>query len=193
VRGTGPTMVVVVFALAAFAPGAAAQAPPPPAVPPSTGGVAYGMPQAPVQPLVPGVTGQIVAGFAAAPDQAPDPVKQAIWAANAIVGMPYRFGGGHQLDFTDTGYDCSGTVSFALHGGGLLSVPRDSGSFARYGAGGRGRWITVYTNPGHAFVVIAGMRLDTSAAGDPAGGKGPRWRPTLRSSRGFRARHPLGL
>jgi hypothetical protein len=202
VRGQALSTVVAVCALfAAITSSAAAQVPAPPApvpapgpapVPPS-GGVAYGLPPAPVQPLVPGLAGQIVNGYASAPDQAPDPVKQAIWATNTIVGMPYVYGGGHNLTFTGKGFDCSGTVSFALHGGGLLAAPRDSSSFARYGAGGPGRWITVYTNPGHAFVVIAGIRLDTSAAGDPAGGKGPRWRPVLRSTAGYRARHPIGL
>ena len=136
---------------------------------------------------------QIVNGVAYAPDQAPVQVKQAIWAANQIVGMPYRLGGGHRLGFTDHAYDCSGTVSFAMHGAGLLARPRDSSSFMRYGAAGKGAWITVYTNPGHAFAVIAGLRLDTSAAGDPAGGSGPRWRPNLRSTTGYRARHPVGL
>jgi cell wall-associated NlpC family hydrolase len=182
---------------AAAAPAAAqtpAPATPVPAVPvpapPSTGGAAYGVV---FQPTVPGLVAQAVNGVAYAPDQAPDAVKQAIWAANQIVGMPYRLGGGHKLGFTDRAYDCSGTVSFAMHGAGLLAAPRDSSSFMRYGVAGKGQWITIYTNPGHAFAVIAGLRLDTSAAGDPAGGSGPRWRPNLRSTRGYRARHPLGL
>ena len=193
------TSVVLLLAIsvAAAAPAAAqtpAPAPPAPAVPtsapPATGGAAYGVA---FQPVVPGLVAQIVNGVAYAPDQAPDPVKQAIWAANQIVGMPYRLGGGHKLGFTDRAYDCSGTVSFAMHGAGLLTAPRDSSSFLRYGVAGKGQWITVYTNPSHAFAVIAGLRLDTSAAGDPAGGSGPRWRPNLRSTRGYRARHPLGL
>ena len=171
-------------------PPAAAPAPAPAVPAPSTGGAAYGVG---FQPVVPGAVAQLVNGVAYAPDQAPDQVKQAIWAANQIVGMPYRLGGGHRLGFTDKAYDCSGTVSFALHGGNLLAVPRDSSSFLRYGARGKGQWGTVYTNPGHAFAVIAGLRLDTSAAGDPAGGSGPRWRPNLRSTRGYKARHPIGL
>jgi cell wall-associated NlpC family hydrolase len=191
--------VVLLLAMsAAAAAPAAAQTPAPatpvPAVPvpapPTTGGAAYGVV---FQPTVPGLVAQAVNGVAYAPDQAPDAVKQAIWAANQIVGMPYRLGGGHKLGFTDRAYDCSGTVSFAMHGAGLLAAPRDSSSFMRYGVGGKGQWITIYTNPGHAFAVIAGLRLDTSAAGDPAGGSGPRWRPNLRSTRGYRARHPLGL
>jgi cell wall-associated NlpC family hydrolase len=200
VRGKSLWMSVVLslaMSPAAAAPAAAqtpAPATPVPAVPvpapPSTGGAAYGVV---FQPTVPGLVAQAVNGVAYAPDQAPDAVKQAIWAANQIVGMPYRLGGGHKLGFTDRAYDCSGTVSFAMHGAGLLAAPRDSSSFMRYGVAGKGQWITIYTNPGHAFAVIAGLRLDTSAAGDPAGGSGPRWRPNLRSTRGYRARHPLGL
>ena len=131
-------------------------------------------------------------GLAAAPAEAPPQVRAAIYAANRIVGKPYRYGGGHAKVF-DSGYDCSGTISFALIGAKLLKAPLDSSSFMRWGKRGRGEWITVYTNPGHAFVVIAGLRLDTSAAGDPSGAKGPRWRPVLRGTRGFRARHPAGL
>ena len=192
------SLVLLAFSAVVAAP-ASAQAPAPVPVtpsavpapaPPATGGAAYGVVY---QPTVPGLVAQMVNGVAFAPDQAPDPVKQAIWAANQIVGMPYRLGGGHKLGFVDHAYDCSGTVSFAMHGAGLLATPRDSSSFMRYGAAGKGRWITVYTNPGHAFAVIAGLRLDTSAAGDPAGGSGPRWRPNLRSTRGYRARHPIGL
>jgi cell wall-associated NlpC family hydrolase len=131
-------------------------------------------------------------GLATAPAGAPPQVQQAIAAANRIVGRPYKYGGGH-AKVEDTGYDCSGTVSYALIGAGLLKTPLPSGPFMRWGAAGPGQWITVYTNPGHAFVVIAGLRLDTSAAGDPSGAKGPRWRPALRSTRGFVARHPVGF
>jgi cell wall-associated NlpC family hydrolase len=190
-------MVLVLWAVAVASADAQSPAPAPtpaptPAPDPAaaTGGAAYGVV---FQPTVPGLVAQMVNGIAYAPDQAPDPVKQAIWAANQIVGMPYRLGGGHRLGFTDHAYDCSGTVSFALHGGNLLARPRDSSSFLRYGAAGKGQWITIYTNPGHAFAVIAGLRLDTSAAGDPSGLSGPRWRPNLRSTRGYRARHPVGL
>ena len=191
-------VVLLLAILAAAAAPAAAQTPAPtppaPAVPapapPATGGATYGVA---FQPTVPGLVAQAINGVAYAPDQAPDAVKQAIWAANQIVGMPYRLGGGHKLGFTDHAYDCSGTVSFAMHGAGLLAAPRDSSSFMRYGLAGKGQWITVYTNPGHAFAVIAGLRLDTSAAGDPSRASGPRWRPNLRSTRGYRARHPLGL
>ena len=196
---TTTMLVMAVLALAVSPAGAQTPAPPAPPAPPAaaqapaappTGGAAYGVV---FQPTVSGVVAQIVNGTAYAPDQAPDAVKQAIWAANQIVGLPYRMGGGHKLGFTDRGYDCSGTVSFALHGAGLLTVPRDSSSFLRFGASGKGAWITVYTNPGHAFAVIAGLRLDTSAAGDPSGLSGPRWRPNLRPTRGYKARHPVGL
>src|SRR5690349_2387826 len=123
-----------------------APAPAPAPAPPAdsnagTGGAAYGVV---FQPTVPGLVAQMVNGVAYAPDQAPDAVKQAIWAANQIVGLPYRLGGGHKLGFNDHAYDCSGTVSFALHGGNLLARPRDSSSLLRYGAAGKGRWITIY-------------------------------------------------
>jgi hypothetical protein len=165
---------------------------------PGPGGVAYeeGLltPPDPDQPVVPGVEAKVLDdGVAAAPAAAPQAVKEAIWAANRIIGRPYRYGGGHGRGFADRGYDCSGTVSYALHGGDLLDSPLDSASFLSWGEAGAGDWITVYTNPGHAYAVIAGLRLDTSAAGDRRGGKGPRWRPSLRAARGFRARHPLGL
>ena len=143
--------------------------------------------------VVPGAVATIGAdGRAAAPAEAPPQVHAAIAAANRIVGKPYRYGGGH-AKVEDTGYDCSGTISYALIGAKLLKAPLDSSSFMRWGESGPGSWITVYTNPGHAFVVIAGLRLDTSAAGDPSGQKGPRWRRALRATRGYRARHPVGL
>ena len=100
----------------------------------------------------------------------------------------HRYGGGHR-SFEDTAYDCSGSVSYALHGGGLLASPLPSTSFMRWGLPGRGAWITVYTNPGHAYAVIAGLRFDTSGPGQ----SGPRWRKAARISRFFKARHPLGL
>ncbi len=150
-------------------------------------------PAAPPAPAAPkGVATIGPDGRAVAPADAPPAVRAAIDAANRIVGKPYRYGGGHAR-FEDRGYDCSGTVSYALRAAGVLARPLDSGSLLRWGRRGRGAWITVYTNPGHAFVVIAGLRLDTSAAGDPSGAKGPRWRPALRSTEGFRARRAVGL
>jgi hypothetical protein len=181
-------LVAVPSARAADGPGGAAYATP------SEEAQAAARSAATEQPMVPGAEAKITDdGLAAAPAGAPDAVKQAIWAANDIVGRPYRYGGGHARGFTDRGYDCSGTVSYALHGGDLVDSPLDSSAFMRWGESGSGDWITVYSNPGHAYVVIAGLRLDTSSAGDPDGGRGPRWRPTLRSSRGFKARHPAGL
>jgi hypothetical protein len=141
-------------------------------------------------------------GTAAAPADAPDQVKQAIWAANSLQTLPYRFGGGHNLRFdVAAGADCSGTVSFALHAAGLLKTPLDSGRFMKWGMAGKGDWITVFTNPGHAYVKIAGLRLDTSIAGmsrrravaASAFERGPRWRPMGRSPVGFVKRHPLSF
>ena len=160
----------------------------------SPGGYAYGAQNPQLQPVVAGTVAKLQAdGLAAAPIDAPPEVQNAIWAANKIIGLPYVYGGGHNLRFSGRGYDCSGTVSYALHGANLLRTPLDSGSFMRWGLAGKGAWFTVYTNPGHAFAVIAGLRLDTSPAGDPSGLRGPRWRPILRSTRGFMARHPLGF
>lgn len=156
------------------------------------GGQEFGASNAADVQLVAGTRAKLLPnGQAAAPADAPAEVQQAVWAANRIIGLPYRYGGGHKR-FEDSGYDCSGTVSYALKGADLVELPLDSSSFMRWGQAGKGDWITVYTNPGHAYVVIAGLRLDTSAAGDPSGAKGPRWRPVLRSSRGFRARHADG-
>jgi hypothetical protein len=159
-----------------------------------TGGAAYGEPNAAITQITPAEAATLLpTGYAAAPASAPQEVKDAIVAANEIIGKPYVYGGGHNARFLSRGYDCSGTVSYALHGGNLLTSPLDSGAFARWGTKGPGTWITVYTNAGHAYAVIAGLRLDTSAAGDPVGGKGPRWRPMPRSTKGFSARHPDGF
>lgn len=164
----------------------------------TTGGAQFGpsstAQDGPATPVVDGFVAKILPdGTAAAPSMAPPEVQQAIWAANKIVGRPYVYGGGHNRTFRSHGYDCSGTVSFALHGGGLLAQPLDSSSFMHWGDAGQGGWITIWTNPGHAFMTIAGIRLDTSAAGDPSGRKGPRWRPLARVTQGFHARHPTGL
>jgi cell wall-associated NlpC family hydrolase len=172
------------------------QSPPPPSddqqVSAQAGGRAYGQPDPMATPMVPGALAQVVDGVAYAPADAPDPVKQVIWAGNQIVGLPYMYGGGHK-DFVADGYDCSGTVSYALHGADLLKRPRDSRSFYRFGLSGLGTWVTVFTNPGHAYMTVAGIRLDTSAADDPTGAKGPQWRPLRKSDHGYRMRHPLGL
>jgi cell wall-associated NlpC family hydrolase len=125
---------------------------------------------------------------AVAPAGAPPQVQAVIAAANRITRKPYRYGGGHRR-FRAAGYDCSGAVSYALHGAGLLDHPLDSSGLARWGSRGRGAWITVYANRGHAYIVVAGLRFDTSGRGE----RGPRWRPEPRSPRGYAARHAEGL
>ena len=147
-------------------------------------------------PEVPGVEAVLLQdGTAAAPADAPEQVKQAIWAANSMQSLPYRYGGGHNLKFdVAKGADCSGTVSFALHAAGLLDAPLDSGSFMKWGEKGKGEWITVYTNPGHAFVVVAGLRFDTSIPDD--GESGPGWSKSVKDglvNGPFQKRHWLGL
>lgn len=141
--------------------------------------------------LVPGSRARYVKGLAAAPMAAPLAVQEIIWAGNQIIGLPYIFGGGH-ASFQAAGYDCSGTVSFALHGASLLAIPEDSSEFERYGSHGVGRWVTIFSNPGHAYMDVAGLRLDTSAADDPTNQQGPRWRPLRRANVGYVLRHPLG-
>lgn len=171
-----------VFALAIFAVPAFAET----AGSAGSGGATY----APTPATHPGLQAVISADgrTAVAPAGAPLEVQKAIWAANRITTKPYLYGGGHRR-WRDRGYDCSGTISYALHGGGLLDSPLDSSSFMKWGEAGAGPWITVYTNPGHAYLVIAGLRLDTSGPGE----RGPRWRAESRPSKGFRARHPLGF
>ncbi len=142
--------------------------------------------------LVPGSLARYVNGLAAAPMSAPASVQEVVWAGNQIIGLPYIFGGGHAA-FISPGYDCSGTVSFALHGANLLATPEDSSEFEVWGSHGIGRWVTVFANPGHAYMTVAGLRLDTSAADDPSNQQGPRWRPLRQENGGYTIRHPLGL
>jgi cell wall-associated NlpC family hydrolase len=144
------------------------------------------------QLVVPGSRARYVNGLAAAPMAAPAPVQQMIWSANQIIGLPYVYGGGH-ASFISPGYDCSGTVSFALHGATLLATPEDSSELEAWGSHGIGRWVSIFSNPGHAYMTVAGMRLDTSAADDPSNQQGPRWRPLRQGNEGFTVRHPLGL
>jgi cell wall-associated NlpC family hydrolase len=134
-------------------------------------------------------TAILLTGVALAPTDAPEAVQGAIDAANTIVGRPYVWGGGH-ASFYSNSYDCSGAVSFALFGGGLIPRPLTSGDLMHWGAPGPGKWITVYANPGHAFAEIAGLRFDT--VGDEQG-TGPRWHLYPASTAGFVARHPPGL
>ncbi len=144
-------------------------------------------PTAAPTPLSPGETAHFISeSEASAPASAPAAVRAAIAAANSIATTPYIWGGGH-ASFESSGYDCSGAVSFALHGGGFLSSPLDSTGLETWGEAGPGRWITVYANAEHAWMTIAGLAFDT------VGGPGPRWHPSLVDSpSGFIARHPPG-
>jgi cell wall-associated NlpC family hydrolase len=136
-----------------------------------------------------GAKGRVLSdGRAVAPKDAPEIVREVINAGNVIAKTPYLWGGGHG-SWASVGYDCSGSVSFALAGAGLLDSPLTSGLLARWGSPGPGRWITIYANAGHVFMVVAGLRFDTGGLS----GDGTRWQPTLRGTAGFVARHPEGL
>jgi len=202
---------------------------------PGSGGSAYAAPPPPPPPqtVVPGAAGQVGAdGFAVAPQSAPPAVQSVVAAGNAIALTPYKWGGGHGSwidtgydcsgsvsyalhgasllnsplvsgafaltpykwggghgSWIDTGYDCSGSVSYALHGASLLNSPLVSGAFAAWGERGPGQWITIYANASHVYMVVAGMRFDTSARSQT----GSRWTTTMRSSDGFAVTHPVGL
>jgi cell wall-associated NlpC family hydrolase len=141
--------------------------------------------------VAPGVEPQraaLIEGKAIAPLDAPATVKKVIQAANRIRATPYIWGGGHAA-WSSRGYDCSGSVSFALHGAELLSTPMVSGSFESWGAPGPGKWITIYANGTHVYAVIAGLRWDT--VGDSSG-TGPRWHESPPYPAGFVVRHPIG-
>ena len=142
----------------------------------------------------PGVATLQADGSAIAPPDAPPQVRKAINAANRIRTKPYIYGGGHR-SFKAKGYDCSGAVSYVLHAAGLLKRPMPSGSFIKgWGAPGTGQWITTYANRGHMYVMIAGLRWDTSVGGDPVStGRGPRWRSTPGSTTGYSSRYAPGL
>jgi hypothetical protein len=176
---------------------------------PTTGGA--GPDEAQFQPH--GVATLLPSGLAIAPTDAPPEVVAAIEAGNQIATLPYQYGGGHNADFKGKGYDCSGSISYALHGGGLLDAPLDSGSFMKWAEAGEGSWITIYTNPGHAYMVVAGLRFDTSMrtplGADAARRAQPsrtttrkavrrttlssRWSTTMRPTTGYTVRHPLGF
>jgi cell wall-associated NlpC family hydrolase len=142
-------------------------------------------------PTVPGNRAVLRNGIAYAPANAPNRVKAAIWAVNSIRHKPYHWGGGHG-SFYDSGYDCSGAVSYALHFAGALNQPLPSSDLLRYGERGHGRWITIYSRRGHTFAIIAGLRLDTTDF-RYGGDVGPRWYIEGRSTWGFDARHPAEL
>jgi cell wall-associated NlpC family hydrolase len=131
-------------------------------------------------------------GTATIPADAPERVRDMIEAGNQIVGKPYKWGGGHGT-VVDDGYDCSGAVSYALIGAGVLAAPMDSGTLAATFADGAGDWVSVYANADHAYLEVAGLRLDTSSVGDPSGQAGVHWRPVIGQRAGFAVRHPGGL
>ena len=142
-------------------------------------------------PTIPGQKAKLLRdGRAVAPAGAPEAVKRLIAAANEIENKPYIYGGGHG-NFNDKGYDCSGAVSYALHGAGLLKTPLDSTGFMSYGDRGVGEWITIYAHGGHVYMTVAGLRWDTS--GNTDGTDGPSWHKEKRSPKGFRVVHPKGL
>jgi hypothetical protein len=132
-------------------------------------------------------------GLATIPPAAPSRVAAIISAANSVARKPYVYGGGHGRlageTFVDSAYDCSGSVSFALAAAGLVDSPADSSTLARFGSPGRGRWVTIYANAGHAFMTVAGLRFDTSGRGPG----GSRWQARSRTAAGFTVRHPPGL
>ena len=172
---------LAVAAIAAFAAPAQAETP---------GGVSPTTPEA-AAPTAPAGKAILVNGRAVPPADAPPAVKQVIAAANKIRTKPYIYGGGHAR-WWDAGYDCSGAVSFALRGAGLIDTPMPSGSLAGWGSAGKGRWITVYANGGHAYAIIAGLRWDTAGT---TNGTGPRWHKSLKAqaSGPFTVRHPEGF
>jgi cell wall-associated NlpC family hydrolase len=149
---------------------------------PSPASAASGGTATPGSDVPSGSKAKLSHGEAIAPAGAPARVQRAITFANRIRKKPYKWGGGHG-SWKDKGYDCSGAVSYALHGARMLDSPMPSGPLSHWGQKGKGEWITVYANGGHAYAVIAGLRWDTS------GGPGPRWHTDLRSNGGFKKRH----
>jgi peptidoglycan hydrolase-like protein with peptidoglycan-binding domain len=142
-------------------------------------------------PLVGPPTGKVTLnsdGTATAPADAPPEVQQVVAAGNQIAHMPYIYGGGHGT-WNDNGYDCSASVSFALHGGRLINTQMDSTDLESYGDAGPGRWITIYANASHAFMVVGGLRYDTSGLSQD----GSRWHDTPHPTSGYVVRHPTGF
>jgi len=127
-------------------------------------------------------------GLAIAPASAPPEVQAIIAAGNEIHDKPYKYGGGHGR-WRDTGYDCSGSMSYAFHGAGMLDQALDSTGFMSWGERGKGQWVTTYANSGHSYMVVAGLRFDTSGREED----GSRWHAEMRSARGYTVRHPSGL
>jgi hypothetical protein len=185
-RGLALAGLAALFALAAAVPASAQTGGTPP-----PGGTAT----TPTTPPPTGPAGRAKLrkdGTAVAPANAPLQVQAAIVAGNRIRTMPYRWGGGHR-SFADTGYDCSGAVSYVLNGAGMLASPLPSGPLMGWGLPGKGYWISVYSNPSHVYMVVAGLRFDTSAVGEKLRqGSGPRWRKTKRKPAGYVVRHFQG-
>jgi len=160
-----------------------------PALPPPVQPPANPSPPNP-PPTAPGDKAQLTSdGMAVAPASAPQAVKDIIAAGNKIAKLPYRYGGGHNSSFQDSAYDCSGSVSYALHGANLLNSPLPSGDLESWGQGGQGSWVTVYANSGHAFMTVAGLRFDTSGRTN----SGSRWQSDMRDTSAYVARHPANL
>ncbi len=139
-------------------------------------------------PLSGDVARVLPSGLAVAPVGAPAVIQQIIAAGNRIAKKKYIWGGGHRR-WEDRGYDCSGSVSYALHAAGLLDSPLVSGQLGRWGDAGPGRWVTIYANSGHVYMYVAGLRFDTSGQTQA----GSRWQSARRSNKGFKVRHPVGL
>jgi hypothetical protein len=178
---------LAVLAVAAVLPAQAVAAPTPSTTASSGGAIAQQEPAAPQE--VAGESAQLTAsGLAIAPASAPQEVKDIIAAGNKIAKKPYVYGGGHAR-LVDTGYDCSGSVSYALIKAGLLTSSLDSSGFMRWGERGRGTWVTIRSNPGHAYMIVAGLRFDTSARSVT----GSRWTDEMRSAKGYRGTHPEGF
>ena len=145
--------------------------------------------EAPPMALGPGMVATVNAdGYATAPAAAPPVVQAVIAAGNKIAKTPYIYGGGHGR-WEDAGYDCSGSVSYALHGAGLLDASMPSGGFMNWGDSGPGQWITIYAHGGHMYMVVAGLRFDTSGRSRA----GTRWQADMRPTKGYSVRHPPGL
>jgi hypothetical protein len=176
---TGLASIAALVAIAAAAPGGASAACTTGGLTPAETDICTPTAKARLLP-----NGQLVP-----PASAPARVKLVIAAANKIRTKPYIWGGGH-AQWWDAGYDCSGSVSFALHGGKFLTSPLPSGPLESWGEEGEGSWISVYANSGHAYMTVAGFRFDTS--GDEGSETGPRWHTEMRDNVGYIVRHPAG-
>jgi cell wall-associated NlpC family hydrolase len=154
----------------------------------STGGAVF------IPPPPPPKRAKIVNGKAIAPANAPARIKHVITAANRLIGKPYRYGGGHKAfsRALDSGYDCSGSVSYALYGGRFLHSPLPSGDLMDWARNGPGTWLTVYANSGHAYMYVAGLRFDTGMRDNPSA-TGPAWSKKLRKNASYMPRHPRGF